>query len=374
MLEHISVLLFCLFLLIQLFFYWIIYARFAFHKTRKKEYVDEEGVSVILCVKNEAHWLRRSLQPILEQNYSNYEVLVVNDNSEDGSDGILLEYQNKYPHLNIINISTNHVNVLEKKMSLALGIKSAKHEIILITDVDTLPKSPNWIREMTKHYLDEHYVVLGYASYEQRDTFLNTLIRYDNVHEAIQYFSHAIVGQPYRGVARNLSYPKSLFLSNYNYILLYNSVHRDEDLFVNQIVTKQNTAVEYSVEAQMISQQRHANLHEWLDFKRLSGSKGKCYKLKSQMLLALYHSSGFFFYLSLVAAIIVLRNNPDYLFLLMALFLVRLLSQWIIFGKCIRKLDEKALVGKVPLLDVFFMLVVPVLIINKIFYKKKKWK
>jgi hypothetical protein len=115
-------------------------------------------------------------------------------------------------------------------------------------------------------------------------------------------------------------------------------------------------------------------LHEWLDFKRLSGSKGKCYKLKSQVLLALYHSSGFFFYLSLVAAIIVLRNNPDYLFLLMALFLVRLLSQWIIFGKCIRKLDEKALVGKVPLLDVFFMLVVPVLIINKIFYKKKKWK
>lgn len=374
MLEHVPVLFFCFFLLVQLVFYWIIYARFAFHKTRKKEYSEEEKVSVILCVKNEAHYLKRNLQAVLEQDYANFEVVVVNDNSEDGTDGILKEFQTKYPHLNVINISTNHVNVLEKKMSLALGIKSAKNEIILITDVDTAPKSPYWIREMVKHYLDEHYIVLGYAAYEQNNTFLNTLIRYDNVHTAIQYISHAIIGQPFRGVARNVSYPKSLFLSNYNYILLYNSLVRDEDLFVNQIANKKNTEVEYSVEAQVVSQQRQSSFHEWLEYKRLSGSAGKLYKLKSKLLLGLYYVSGFFFYVSLIVAVVFLRNNIDYLILLAGLFSVRFISQWFIFGKCIRKLNEKALIGKVPLLDVFFVFILPILVINKIFYRKKKWK
>ncbi len=375
MLEHISVFVFCFFLLIQLFFYWIIFARFAFHTPKSVSYPEEEeGVSVVLCVKNEAHWLKRYLCSVLEQNYSNYEVIVVNDNSDDETDSILKEYQTKYPHLKPINISTNQVNVLEKKMSLAIGIKSAKNEIILITDVDSAPKSSNWVREMAKHYLTEHYVVLGYAGYERKDSALNTLIRYDNTHTAIRYFSHALAGQPYRGNARNLSYPRSLFLSNYNYILLYNSQVRDEDLFVNQIVTKKNTAIEYSKEAQIVSQQRQFTFHDWLEYKRLSERKGKYYKPKSAFLVGLYNFTGFFLYVSLIVAVVCLHSNMEYLLVTIGLFMVRLVSQWIIFGKCIHKLDEHALISKIPLLDIFFMFVIPILEVDKFLYKQKKWK
>ena len=372
--EHISVFIFCFFLLVQLFFYWIIFARFAFHKPKSISYSEEEGVSVVLCVKNEAHLLKRYLRSVLEQNYSNYEVIVVNDNSDDETDSLLKEYQNIYPHLKPINISTNQVNVLEKKMSLAIGIKSAKNEIILITDVDSVPKSSNWVKEMAKHYITERYIVLGYAGYERKNNALNTLIRYDNVHTTLRYFSHALVGQPYRGNARNLSYPRSLFLSNYNYILLYNSQVRDEDLFVNQIVNKKNTAIEYSKDAHIVSQQRQYTFHDWLEYKRLSERKGKYYKPKSTFLVGLYNFTGFFYYVSLLVAIIFLRNNFYYLILIVGLFMVRLASQWIIFGKSIRKLDEKALISKIPLLDIFFMFIIPVLEIDKFFYRQKKWK
>ncbi len=365
---------FCFSLFVQLFFYWIFFARFAYHKPDSIAYPDEEGVSVILCVKNEAHCLKRHLRSFLEQNYSNYEVIVINNNSEDETDSILKEYQNLYPHLNPIKISTHQVNVLEKKMSLAVGIKSAKHEIILIADIDSEPKSPNWVREMAKHYLVERYVVLGYAAYEQKNNILNTLIRYDNIHTALRYFSFALSGYPYRGNARNLSYPRSLFLSNYNYILLYNSQVRDEDLFVNQIVTKNNVAIEYDADTHVLSKQRHETFKEWIEYKRLSNRKGKHYNTKSLFLLHLYHITGFVFYISLLLLVIMFYNNLNYISLIIGLFLIRLISQWIIFGKSIRKLDEKALKSKIPLMDMFFMLIMPLLEVDKYFYKKTKWK
>lgn len=373
-LGFVLIFIFCFSLLIQLLFYWIIFARFAYHKPNHIPYPEEEGVSVILCVKNEAHWLKRHLRSFLEQNYSNYEVIVINNNSEDETDSILKEYQNLYPHLNPINISTHHVNVLEKKMSLAVGIKSAKHEIILIADIDSEPQSPNWVREMAKHYLVERYVVLGYAAYEQKNNILNTLIRYDNIHTTLRYFSFALAGFPYRGNAHNLSYPRSLFLSNYNYILLYNSQVKDEDLFVNQIINKNNVAIAYHKDAQVLSKQRHNTFTEWLAYKRLSGRKGKHYNFQSVLLLHAYHITGFAFYASLLFLVIMFYSNISYISLIIGLFLIRLISQWIIFGKSIRKLDEKALKSKIPLLDMFFMLIMPLLEIDKYFYKKTKWK
>lgn len=366
---------FCFFTLIQLLFFCVFFLRFAIHKlNNNSDNTVNEAVSVILAVKNEAHLIKCNLRSFLEQNYNNYEVIVVNNNSEDNTASLLKEYQHVYPHLKVVNISTNQVNVLEKKMSLAVGIKSAQHEIILLSDIGSTPKSVYWIREMAKHYLENRYVVLGYAAYEKNNTLLNTIIRYDNTHTAICYFSYALSGFPYRGNARNLSYPRSLFLSNYNYILLYNSQVIDEDLFANQIMNKKNTAIEYRKEAHILSQQPHSSFRDWLRHKRLSGRKGKNYSLKKSFLVGLYNFTGFFFYLTWIITIVLSFYNQQYLWFILLLFILRMSLQWFIFGKCIRKLDEKTLIKKIPLLDVFFMLIMPILEIDKNFHKKKKWK
>ncbi len=365
---------FCFFTLIQLLFFSTFFLRFAFHKLKSNSNTVDEAVSVIIAVKNEAHLIKNNLRSFLEQDYDNYEVIVINDNSEDSTGSILKEFQHLYPHLKIINVSINQVNVLEKKMSLAVGIKSAQHEIILISDIYSSPSSPHWIRKMAKHYLEERYVVLGYVACEYKKNLLNTIIRYDNVHTAIRYFSYALMGVPYRGNASNLSYPRSLFLSNYNYILLYNSQVMDEDLFANQIMNKKNTAIEYSKEAHILSQQHHSSFQDWLKYKRLSGRKRKYYLFKKNFLVKLYPFTGFFFYFTCLIALVISFFDQQYLWGILSLFLIRMSIQWFIFGKCIRKLDERTLIHKIPLLDMFFMFIMPILEIDKNFYKKNKWK
>ncbi|MDD2623100.1 MAG: glycosyltransferase [Bacteroidales bacterium] len=362
------------FLFIQLVYYWIVFARFAFRRP-KTTYADmDDGVSVIICAKNELHWLKRYLRPLLEQDYPNYEVIVVNDNSDDGTDSFLKEYQSQYPHLHPVSISTNQVRVMEKKMALAVGIKSAKHEIVLITDVDSAPKSPNWIYEMVKHYNTDTYIVLGYGSYEPKKGLLNTLIRYDSLHVATQYFSYALMGYPYRGVSRNLSFPKSLFLSNYNYVLSYNTYVSDDDLFVNQIANKKNTAIEYNPQAHIVTQQRQHTFADWLLYKQHCKHTGKYYKFKNRLALFLYAASGFMFYCSLILALFLCINNTKYLYIIAALFTLRLISQYIVFGKIIHTLEEKSLKGILPFLDLFFMLFLPILQVHTLFYTPKKWK
>jgi glycosyltransferase involved in cell wall biosynthesis len=373
MFDLFIVLVLSFFLLIQLVFYWFVFARFAFYRCKPKPYISD-GVSVILCTKNEVHLLKRFLRSLLEQDYPNYEVIVVNDNSDDGTDSLLKEYQIQYPHLRPVTISTNQVRVMEKKMALAVGIKSAKHEIVLITDVDSVPKSPFWIREMVKHYAPETYIVLGYGAFEPKKGLLNKLIRYDGLHTAIQYFSHALIGYPFRGVSRNLSFPKSLFLSNYNYVLSYNTYVSDDDLFVNQIATKRNTAVEFSPDAHIVSQQRQHSFSDWLIYKQQSKHTGKYYKFQNRFSMFLYAASGFMFYVSLIAALFLLRQHTEYLYLIAAMFGIRLLSQWIVFGKITTKLEEKSLKAFIPFMDVFFMLFMPLLQINTLFYTPKKWK
>ena len=95
---------FCFSLFVQLFFYWIFFARFAYHKPDSIAYPDEEGVSVILCVKNEAHCLKRHLRSFLEQNYS----LTIDMGVIDGLEDDILVYIFEY-YVDVSNVGTLQV-------------------------------------------------------------------------------------------------------------------------------------------------------------------------------------------------------------------------------------------------------------------------
>ena len=59
----------------------------------------EEGVSVILTCSNKAELLRQNLEAFLKQDYPSFEVVVVDECSEDETQEVLSELQKKYPHL-----------------------------------------------------------------------------------------------------------------------------------------------------------------------------------------------------------------------------------------------------------------------------------
>ncbi len=85
-------------LLFNLFIIYLFFYGLSFYVS-KAETDDKVPVSIVICAKNEAKNLEKYLPRILEQNYSEYEVVVVNDCSEDETEEVLKRYSLMYPRL-----------------------------------------------------------------------------------------------------------------------------------------------------------------------------------------------------------------------------------------------------------------------------------
>ena len=116
-----------------------LFSKFTFFKGKTVAF--NKPISVIICAKNELQNLRSHLLKILEQNYPEFEVIVVNDQSNDGSAIFLKELDKEYKHLVLVTIEKHINNHMGKKFALTLGIKTAKYEHLLLTDADCSPNS-----------------------------------------------------------------------------------------------------------------------------------------------------------------------------------------------------------------------------------------
>jgi biofilm PGA synthesis N-glycosyltransferase PgaC len=155
--TYIYVTLFVLFQLcfiIQLYFLLGKYNRLAAYKGRPEvaEALTNLPVSVIISARNEARNLSEFLPSILTQDYPNYEVVLINDCSSDGSDFLLQEMQVKYTKLKVVTITEHDRFKTGKKFALTLGIKAAAYEHMLFTDADCVPASDQWVRLMTRNF------------------------------------------------------------------------------------------------------------------------------------------------------------------------------------------------------------------------------
>ena len=360
--------LFAAFFLIQIIYYLFIFSKLAFFKIQKPGY-NNDPVSIIICARNELKNLRANLPLVLEQDYPNFQVIVVNDCSWDESEKALEEYEDAYPHLKVVNILEQERYKHGKKFALSLGIKAASNETLLFTDADCYPSGKNWLKEITKNIDDQKEIVIGYGAYEKSSGLLNKWIRFDTVFNAIQYLSNAINKNAYMGVGRNLCYRKSLFFKNKGFASHYHMLSGDDDLFINETATANNVAVEINPESFTYSKPKNS-FFAWLNQKKRHMSTGNFYKLKHRLSLGLFFFSQLFFYVSL-AALLFMKINFEIVILIYAL---RLAVQLLIFGKCMQKMKELDILWLAPIFDICIILIYPILAISNLFIKNKKWK
>ena len=260
---------------------------------------EQPPVSVIVCAHDEAKNLQNFLPSVLEQNYPEFEVIVVNDSSEDNTEDVLKLFQNKYAHLRTTFVPIGTRIVSSKKLGLNLGIKAAKHEYLLFIDADCYTKSPNWISSMMRNFTPETDIVLGYGAYIEEKTFLNKLITYDTLFIALQYLGMTISKKPYMAVGRNLAYRKSTFLKNGGFRNNLKFRAGDDDLLVNQTAQTSNFRIEASQDSITLSKPK-TTLKKWLSQKTRHLSVSPHYTTKSKMRLLVEPISRGTFYLSVI--------------------------------------------------------------------------
>jgi biofilm PGA synthesis N-glycosyltransferase PgaC len=343
---------------IQLFYYLYFYLAVYLYKS-PGVITKKPPVSVIICARNEGENLKDFLPSILEQDYPDYEVIVVNDCSEDNSYLILGNYLLQYPHLKISTVNKDPKFTHNKRFAQFIGIKAAKNDILLFTDADCKPESDKWIESMTSHFSSKTDLVLGYGGYMNKKGFLNKYIRYDSFSIAMQYFGMAIRGIPYMGVGRNLAYRRTLFFARSGYGAHNHLISGDDDLFVNSNASRSNTAIDFRPVAHTRSLPS-SGLIEWAIQKKRHLTTAPHYKLRDKILLSIEPLTRLLFY----SAVIVLLASRYHWIWISAGFAIRLLVQFTVYHLTQKRFNESGFLPYLLFFDIFSPLINGVLFIS----------
>ena len=356
-------------LAIQFIYYLFVFTRLAFAKTNSVTDT-HPAISVIVCAKNEAENLKENLPALLGQQYSKFEIVLINDASYDETLDIMEDFAKQYPNIKIVNVENNEAFWGNKKYALTLGIKAASYDYLLFTDADCQPASNQWIKQMAGSFSAKHSFVLGYGAYEKKKhSLLNALIRYETLLTAIQYFSYAKSGNPYMGVGRNLAYHKNEFFKINGFINHMKIRSGDDDLFINEAATGKNTTINFHKDAHTISK-TPSSFTQWFRQKRRHISTAHHYKFKDQFFLGLYYFTNLSFWI-LLTVLLSFRFNWELVLMLLG---AKLIIQYIIFGLSAKKLNEQNLIITLPFLEVFLILFQLIIFIANRISKPNHWK
>ena len=337
---------------------------------------EQPGVSVVVCAKNEGDNLQNYLTALLCQNYPTFEVIVVNDASEDDTQFVLDHYLQLYPNLHLTFVPSDAMVSSSKKLALTLAAKAAKYDYLLLTDADCRPESPEWISEMMKGFCKpETEVVIGYGGYFEERTAVNNRIQYDTIFNAMQYLGMAMSRHPYMGVGRNLAYKKETFFKNRGFAGLLSTRAGDDDLFVNKVCTPRNTEVVLTPMSYTWSIPKRT-FKEWRVQKARHLSVAPDYKFITKLRLVLEPFSRGLWY-ALVIAVGVLAGlglvSPIVGLAAMLLFLSRLTWQIIMMSRAASIFMVHGFGLEVLWFDIWLPVINLCMLIRQSFRKNKNW-
>ena len=341
-------------------------------KGKKSEGDSPDGVSVIVCARNEEANLMELIPVIMEQEFPKFQLIVVNDSSWDDTADILKALQVSYPSIHIIEINEDKQMMQGKKFALTLGIKAAMYDIVLLTDADCRPTGSNWITEMTKGVGERKEIALGFSGYKRYPGYLNKLIRFDAFISGLNYLGFAKTGRPYMGVGRNLCYTKTAFFRIGGFKTHYKLASGDDDLFVKEASTARNTQNVFHYEAQTISEP-HKTFAKWSFQKKRHFTTAPLYKGSVKFSLMLWPSTYFIFWIAAIT-LSTLYPNPVLWGVLGGLVFIRYVIQFIVLNISCNKLKiSKDILWLFPLLEKHLFLVHSTLYLHNLVRKPQKW-
>ena len=355
-------------LAVLLCYHAFIFGRLAFR--RQAVVPDRElPVSVVICARNEAPALEKLVPELMEQDHREFEVVVVNDRSQDLTGEVLEWMKPRFPRLRVVNIQADEKFSYGKKIALGVGIRAAKHSHIVLTDADCVPASRDWLALMCAAFKDGRQIVIGHSPYEHTGGLTNMLERYDGTTKAMQYISFALAGLPYMGVGRNLGYTQDLFFNARGPRRHDHLMSGDDDLFINAVARTKNTAVMADHKA-FVTTRATADMATWIRRKRRHFTTARYYRFGHQLLLMLLPAARLFFWLCIVALLIM--GHWGWAAAAMGL---ELLVFYPVIALALHRLKAGALLIVLTLpLEWLFLFLDPLLYASTLIIKPRRWK
>ncbi len=328
-------------------------------------------VSIVLTAHNDSEWLKENLVYLLEQDYPDFEVVVVDYLSHDDTPYVLKTLRDYYPHLKVVPFKED-VNLFQgKKYPLSIGIKSAKNDVLLLADPDCTPKNLMWLRGMVRGYFRADakghkgqaqkpvQIVLGYCGVKRTKTLLGALQQYDALAYGSQYLGNALLGHPYTGSGRNLSYRRSFFFKQGAFIRHYDVADGSDDLFVYQNADRDNTTICIDSDA-CLSVEAKKTFALWHEDRVHRVATRRRHSLGSRLNEQLTPLANLLFYCA--GALLLVQGSLPWI-VVAACAIVKWAWQIVSFSRLTRRFDGGYIHFAAPLFELYFMVANTILIL-----------
>ncbi len=303
--------LYLLALLIQ-FFYLFLTAIFILNKKTEITSNHSPSISVIITSRNFEDHLKEVLPVLLEQDYPDYQIVVVDDCSSDDTEWYLSGLKIQFPHLKTTRIiqETDFPNAL----AITVGIRAASKEWLIFLNPLCLIPDKNWLKSYSKELLPGKEVIYGYVNFSGCKGTICNLFRYEIFDNYFLRGSARYLGIPMPLLDVNIAYKRENFLKRRGFAAVLESPFRENELYMNKISTRRNSTYIMNKSAS-VGYSDEANWHELMNFK------------KKQLLLKQKFTVGQRYYLWLNA-------NSRLVFDLLMIIIV-ILSPWRLWIACI---------------------------------------
>lgn len=331
--------------LIQLYYFLFPYSRIFKYSKLQNSLPENDNcppLSVIIVTNDSATMLKENLPSILEQDYPEFEVIVINDESSVENDNALKILGNNYHHLYCTFIPKSAKYISKKKLGVAMGIKASKYDWIVVTEPYCKPESKDWLRSMARNFVPGTDIVLGYCNYNIHKGIFAKRIISDMLMVSMRFLGRAIGGKTYMGIGRNMAYRKDIYLSHKGFHNQLPLLRGDDDLLINEISNGKNTKVCLSSNS-IMRMPLPKTRKQWKEEKIGYEVTGSHYKGHARVLNAIETWSSLLFSISALALLTTSIFYREWIFTISALtlWILKEITVMEIFTKTAKAMGEK---------------------------------
>lgn len=325
------------------------------------------AVSVVLTAHNDANWMKDNIVYLLEQDYPDFEVVVVDYLSTDDTEHVLKICADNYPNMKVV-VFKEDVNMFQgKKYPLAIGIKEAKNDVILLTEPDCLPNNNfQWIREMMATFHPGTKIMIGYCGIAKGKGLLYILQQYENLTVNADMFRASLKGNTYSGNGRNMAYRRSFFFAKKGFASHYTEPYGADDLFVNQNAKGEECRVCIQPNAYVTTSAK-STFVEWHRQRRNASKVRRYHAFAERLQHSLYPHLVALFYLALVLLIVGNRFPWE---ILAGMAAIKIAWQVVAFAQLSERFEVKKICFFSPFLELYFLFANTILTITSLLKRK----
>ena len=324
----------------------------------------EVKISVIISVKNEKEKIKDLVDNLNNLTYpqSKYEIILVNDNSTDGTLEEMKMHTTGLNNFSVIDLTNTKLK--GKREALTIGIEHSQFPYILITDADCKPKK-DWLGIYSAKFESDCDLLFGIAPFYQNESLVNKISCFEQLRSSLLSFSMARLGLPFSAAARNFGFTKKAFKAIEGYSNTKDTLSGDDDLLLREAVKRKLKICSVTEPGSFVYSETKKTFKEYLQQRARHTQTSFHYLKKHQFILGFWHLLNLMF---LFSPLLIFVNVWFAM-----LFPAKLIIDFITIKSTQNKFGYKFLFTEIFYLQIFYELLLVVHFINARF-SEIKWK